>query len=286
MVSCWHRHIVAPKGVHASEDRCMLVYEYVPNGSLEDHLFPPRADSVFKPERRIFLGWPQRMRIALGTARGLAFLHEDCNPRIIHRDVKPSNILLDEELEAKVADFGLAKFSAGDETHISTGVRGTWGYISPEYVSTGQVTDKSDVYSFGVVLLSLVTGRRPMDTTDESNEPTFLTEWAWDVAEAGSYLSLVDPGLAQDLPEHEASILVAIKVGLMCVHTVISQRPSMQECVAMLSMQAKVPELPRRPLTFFSSHSERTDEAGSYVSLATRGSTSNSTPSWQGLGSS
>ncbi|GAQ91607.1 Protein kinase superfamily protein [Klebsormidium nitens] len=269
MAACRHRHIVAPKGVHASEEHCVVVYEYIPNGSVDDHLFQPRPDAIVRPEKQGFLDWPQRLRIAIGTAKGLAYLHEDCNPRIIHRDVKPSNILLGEDMEAKVADFGLAKFTGDDETHVSTGVRGTWGYISPEYVAHGQVSEKSDVYSFGVVLLSLVAGRRPVETEREEGQ-VFLTEWAWAAAETGDFVSILEPALASALPEHEASILTAIKVGLLCVHTIMSYRPTVRECVAMLSGQMEVPPLPQKPMTIFTVPSDRTSTSA--VTMSTQNS--------------
>ncbi|GAQ86301.1 Protein kinase superfamily protein [Klebsormidium nitens] len=273
MVSCRHRHILTINGVHASDRQILLVYEYMTNGSLEDHLFTTPGESTKQMNKpAIFLDWPRRLKIALGTAKGLAYLHEDCKPRIIHRDVKPSNILLDQELEAKVGDFGLAKFTKDEETHVSTGVRGTWGFLSPEYVATGQVSEKSDVYAFGVVLLSLVTGRRPTDSEREAEE-VFLTEWAWNVAGSGELLKLVDPALVEAIPVHEQTITVAIKVGLMCVHTVVNLRPTMRECFAMLSQQMELPSLPERPTTLFTVSSGRTNQS---TSFATQSSTDTS----------
>ncbi|EMS68316.1 Proline-rich receptor-like protein kinase PERK4 [Triticum urartu] len=111
------------------------------------------------------MAWPTRLRIALGAAKGLAYLHEDCHPRIIHRDIKSANILLDNNFEAMVADFGLAKLTYDGITHVSTRIMGTFGYLAPEYASSGKLTEKSDVYSYGVMLVELITGRRPIDAT-------------------------------------------------------------------------------------------------------------------------
>ncbi|KAK9280827.1 hypothetical protein L1049_003716 [Liquidambar formosana] len=122
------------------------------------------------------MSWTTRMKIALGTAKGLAYLHEDCQPKIIHRDIKAANILLDYNFEGKVADFGLAKFSSDADTHVSTRVMGTFGYLAPEYAASGKLTDKSDVYSFGVLLLELITGRQPMDKTQSFKDDS-MVDW-------------------------------------------------------------------------------------------------------------
>nr|GMD58829.1 putative proline-rich receptor-like protein kinase PERK6 [Ipomoea batatas] len=121
------------------------------------------------------MDWATRLKIALGSAKGLAYLHEDCHPRIIHRDIKAANILLDENFEAMVADFGLAKLSNDNNTHVSTRVMGTFGYLAPEYASSGKLTDRSDVFSFGVMLLEFITGHPPVDLTGEMEDS--LVEW-------------------------------------------------------------------------------------------------------------
>ncbi|KAB5574216.1 hypothetical protein DKX38_001410 [Salix brachista] len=122
------------------------------------------------------MNWSTTMRIAVGAAKGLAYLHEHCQPKIIHRDIKASNILIDNSFEAKVADFGLAKHSLDTETHVSTRVMGTFGYMAPEYASSGKLTVKSDVYSFGVVLLELISGRRPVDRTQSCTDDS-IVDW-------------------------------------------------------------------------------------------------------------
>ncbi|KAF5954865.1 hypothetical protein HYC85_007721 [Camellia sinensis] len=139
-----HRHLVSLVGYCIADAQRMLVYEFVPNDSLEFHLYG---------EGRTPMDFPTRLKIALGSAKGFAYLHEDCHPRIIHRDIKAANILIDEHFDAKVADFGLAKLSSDNYTHVSTRIMGTFGYLAPEYASSGKLTEKSDVYSYGVVTL-------------------------------------------------------------------------------------------------------------------------------------
>ncbi|GMP63442.1 hypothetical protein CsSME_00025135 [Camellia sinensis var. sinensis] len=152
-----HKNIVSLVGFCFEQDEQMLVYEYIPNGTLRESLLGKSG---------IRLDWMRRLRIALGSARGLQYLHELANPTIIHRDVKTNNILLDERLNAKVADFGLSKSKAigdSEKDHITTQVKGTMGYMDPEYYMTNQLTEKSDVYSFGVVMLELITARQPIE---------------------------------------------------------------------------------------------------------------------------
>ncbi|CAN8229663.1 unnamed protein product [Cochlearia groenlandica] len=166
-----HKHLVSLVGYCINGDKRLLVYEFVPKDTLEFHLHGNEG---------IVLEWEMRLRIAVGAAKGLAYLHEDCSPTIIHRDIKAANILLDSKYEAKVSDFGLAKFFSDTNssvTHISTRVVGTFGYMAPEYASSGKVTDKSDVYSFGVVLLELITGRTPIFAKDSTTNQS-LVDWA------------------------------------------------------------------------------------------------------------
>ncbi|GAQ91140.1 Protein kinase superfamily protein [Klebsormidium nitens] len=254
MSRCRHKHLVQLLGVCVSDNHFVLVYEYMVNGSLEDHLYVPLADAE-KVEGRgnpVFLTWQMRLKIAVGTAKGLTYLHEDCSPKIIHRDVKPSNILLDKQFDAKVCDFGLAKFSDDGATHISTGIAGTWGYLAPEYVATSQLTEKSDVYSYGVVLLTLISGRRPTEAGLPEDE-VFLPEYAWIVAEQGRLRCLVDPRLAADpdFEKHWESMERVLRIALFCVHTVVTTRPTMRQCIAMLQGDMEVPTLPSRPMTLY-----------------------------------
>lgn len=181
-----HPNLVKLIGYCIEDDQRMLVYEFMPRGSLENHLF----------RRSLPLPWSIRMKIALGAAKGLAFLHEEAERPVIYRDFKTSNILLDADYNAKLSDFGLAKDGPeGDKTHVSTRVMGTYGYAAPEYVMTGHLTSKSDVYSFGVVLLEMLTGRRSMDKTRPNGEHN-LVEWARPcLGERKKFYRIIDPRL-------------------------------------------------------------------------------------------
>ncbi|EEF50863.1 somatic embryogenesis receptor kinase, putative [Ricinus communis] len=197
-----HRHLVSLVGYCIAGGKRLLVYEFLPNSTLEFHLYG---------KGRPTMDWPTRLKIALGSARGLAYLHEDCHPRIIHRDIKAANILLDYNFEAKVADFGLAKLSNDNNTHVSTRVMGTFGYLAPEYASSGKLTDKSDVFSFGVMLLELITGRRPVDLTSDMDES--LVDWARPICasalENGDFSELADPRLEGNYDPAEMARMVA-----------------------------------------------------------------------------
>ncbi|KAL8138644.1 hypothetical protein V2J09_004645, partial [Rumex salicifolius] len=227
------KHLVSLVGYCISGDQRLLVYEFVPNKTLEFHLHegsPP-------------MNWSTRLKIALGAASGLAYLHEDCHPKIIHRDIKASNILLDDDFEAKVADFGLAKFSNDNDTHVSTRVMGTFGYLAPEYASSGKLTEKSDVYSFGVVLLELITGRRPIDKghcfMDDS-----MVEWARpllrEALETGKFEGLVDPNL-EDYNSSEMSQMLACAAA--CVQHSARRRPRMSQITEALEGNLSIDEI-------------------------------------------
>ncbi|KAK9699504.1 hypothetical protein RND81_08G177900 [Saponaria officinalis] len=165
-----HPNLVNLIGYCADGDQRLLVYEYMPLGSLEDHLHD------LPPDKRR-LDWTTRMKIAAGAAKGLEYLHDKANPPVIYRDLKCSNILLDEMYNPKLSDFGLAKLGPiGDKTHVSTRVMGTYGYCAPEYAMTGQLTIKSDVYSFGVVLLEIVTGRKAIDHSKTNGEHNLVAQ--------------------------------------------------------------------------------------------------------------
>ncbi|XP_022863488.1 serine/threonine-protein kinase PBL27-like [Olea europaea var. sylvestris] len=168
-----HPNLVNLIGYCADGDQRLLVYEYMPLGSLEDHLHD------LPPDKKL-LDWNMRMKIAAGAAKGLEYLHDKANPPVIYRDLKCSNILLDEAYHPKLSDFGLAKLGpVGDNTHVSTRVMGTYGYCAPEYAMTGQLTLKSDVYSFGVVLLEIITGRKAIDNSRAAEEHN-LVAWVRD----------------------------------------------------------------------------------------------------------
>nr|XP_025655033.1 proline-rich receptor-like protein kinase PERK9 [Arachis hypogaea] len=218
-----HRHLVSLVGYCIQDTRRLLVYDYVPNNTLYFHLHG---------DGRPVLEWANRVKIAAGAARGIAYLHEDCNPRIIHRDIKSSNILLDYNFEAKVSDFGLAKLALDANTHITTRVMGTFGYVAPEYASSGKLTEKSDVYSFGVVLLELITGRKPVDTSQPLGDES-LVEWARPllshVLDSGELGILTDPRLEKNYVESE--IFCMIEVAASCVRHSAAKRPRMGQVV-------------------------------------------------------
>ncbi|KAH9603143.1 hypothetical protein KSS87_002723 [Heliosperma pusillum] len=225
-----HPNLVNLIGYCADGDQRLLVYEYMSLGSLEDHLhdLPPN-------KRR--LDWITRMKIAAGAARGLEYLHDKANPPVIYRDLKCSNILLDEKYNPKLSDFGLAKLGPiGDKTHVSTRVMGTYGYCAPEYAMTGQLTIKSDVYSFGVVLLEIVTGRKAIDhskTTGEQN----LVAWARPLLkDRRKFYQMVDPTLQTGYPER--GLYQALTIASTCLHDQPNIRPIMADVVTALTYLA------------------------------------------------
>ncbi|XP_019416475.1 PREDICTED: proline-rich receptor-like protein kinase PERK4 [Lupinus angustifolius] len=221
-----HRHLVSLVGYSISDSKKLLVYEFVPNKTLEYHLHG---------KGRPVMDWGTRLRIAIGSAKGLAYLHEDCHPRIIHRDIKAANILIENNFDAKVSDFGLAKFSQDTNTHVSTRVMGTFGYMAPEYASSGKLTDKSDVFSYGIMLLELITGRRPIDNTAQYEDQS-LVDWARPVCvkaiESGSFEELVDPRLEGNYIIQEIAHMVACASA--CVRHSAKRRPRMSQVVRVL----------------------------------------------------
>ncbi|XP_021741525.1 proline-rich receptor-like protein kinase PERK1 [Chenopodium quinoa] len=230
-----HKHLVSLVGYCITGAHRLLVYEFVPNGTMEFHLHGKGQPTM---------EWPTRLRIALGAAKGLAYLHEDCHPKIIHRDIKAANILLDNKFEAMVADFGLAKLSSDVNTHISTRVMGTFGYLAPEYASSGKLTDKSDVFSFGVMLLELITGRRPVDPTNAYMDDS-LVDWARPLLtralEENNFDSLVDPHLQNNYNPNEMARMVACAAA--SVRHSARRRPRMSQVVRALEGEVSLSDL-------------------------------------------
>ncbi|MBA0552071.1 hypothetical protein Golob_022913 [Gossypium lobatum] len=227
IISCvHHRHLVSLVGYCIIGEKRLLVYEFVPNNTLEFHLHG---------KERPVMNWSTRMKIAFGAAKGLAYLHEDCKPKIIHRDIKAANILLDESFEARVADFGLAKSSLDTDTHVSTRVMGTFGYMAPEYASSGKLTEKSDVFSFGVVLLELITGRRPVDKTQPFFDDS-IVDWARPLLsqalEHRNFDAFVDSRLQKDYDSDEMTRMVACAAA--CVRHSARNRPRMSQVLRVL----------------------------------------------------
>ncbi|KAL7582365.1 receptor-like serine/threonine-protein kinase ALE2 isoform X1 [Lactuca sativa] len=222
-----HRNLVKLIGICIEGRTRCLVYELVPNGSVESHLHG--VDKERGP-----LDWDGRLKIALGAARGLAYLHEDSNPRVIHRDFKASNVLLEDDFTPKVSDFGLAREATEGSSHISTRVMGTFGYVAPEYAMTGHLLVKSDVYSYGVVLLELLSGRKPVDMSQPPGEENLVT-WARPLLTTREGLQqLVDPSLFGTYDFDDMAKVAAI--ASMCVHPEVTQRPFMGEVVQALKL--------------------------------------------------
>ncbi|XP_058219408.1 probable LRR receptor-like serine/threonine-protein kinase At1g07650 [Rhododendron vialii] len=229
-----HPNLVKLYGCCVEGNQLLLVYEYMENNCVSRALFGRDASCKLK------LDWPIRRKICLGIARGLAYLHEESRLKIVHRDIKTSNVLLDKDLNAKISDFGLAKLYEDDHTHISTRVAGTIGYMAPEYAMRGYLTDKADVYSFGVVALEIVSGKsntnyRPME------EFVYLLDWAYVLQERGSLLELVDPDLGSEYSSEEA--MVMLNVALLCTNASPTLRPTMSQVVSMLEGRTAVQDL-------------------------------------------
>ncbi|XP_031285235.1 probable LRR receptor-like serine/threonine-protein kinase At1g56140 [Pistacia vera] len=261
-----HRNLVKLHGCCYEGEQRMLVYEYLENGSLDKALFARKESLV--------LDWSTRYDICLGVARGLAYLHEESRLRIIHRDVKTSNILLDGNLIPKISDFGLAKLFEDEKTHISTHVAGTFGYLAPEYVIRGHLTEKIDVFAFGIMILEVVSGRPNWDSSLEEGKK-YLLGWAWHLHKNNCQLELVDSKLSE-LCEKEVKDLIG--VALLCTQTLPSSRPLMSRVIAMLCGDMEVSRVNSKPAyltewafddvtTFFSDDiNEECEDTSHYVS--------------------
>ncbi|XP_039055130.1 protein NSP-INTERACTING KINASE 3-like isoform X2 [Hibiscus syriacus] len=220
-----HRNLLRLSGFCTTENERLLVYPYMPNGSVACRL---RENIHGRPA----LDWARRKRIALGTARGLVYLHEQCDPKIIHRDVKAANILLDEDFEAVVGDFGLAKLLDHRDSHVTTAVRGTVGHIAPEYLSTGQSSEKTDVFGFGILLLELITGQKALDLGRAANQKGVMLDWVKKLHQEGKLSLLVDKDLKGSFDRIELEEMV--QVALLCTQFNPLHRPKMSEVLRML----------------------------------------------------
>ncbi|OAY55823.1 somatic embryogenesis receptor kinase 1 isoform X2 [Manihot esculenta] len=220
-----HQNILSLRGFCTTPSERLLVYPYLANGSLASCL---RERPLSQPA----LDWPTRKRIALGSARGLVYLHDQCDPKIVHRDVKAANILLDENFEAVVGDFGLAKLLHYNDTHITTEVCGTIGHIAPEYLSSGTCSEKTDVFGYGVMLLELIAGLRAFDLARLANDDdVMLLDWVKGVLREKSLEKMVDPNLHGNYIEAEMEQL--IQIALLCTQSLPLYRPKMSEVTRM-----------------------------------------------------
>ncbi|KAI4299363.1 hypothetical protein L6164_032830 [Bauhinia variegata] len=226
-----HPNLVELLGCCVQGQKRILVYEYMENNSLSLTLLGSR-------NTRIKLDWSKRSAICTGTAKGLAFLHEELEPRIVHRDIKASNILLDRDFNPKIGDFGVAKLFPDDITHISTKIAGTTGYLAPEYALGGQLTMKADIYSFGVLIFEIISGKSGA-RTNWGGTMKFLLEWAWELYKEGRLLELVDSEMGE-FPEKE--VIRYMKVALFCTQAAASRRPLMSQVVDMLFKNIRLNE--------------------------------------------
>ncbi|GFY84372.1 leucine-rich repeat protein kinase family protein [Actinidia rufa] len=232
-----HRNIVRLLGCCSNSDCTMLLYEYMPNGSLDDLLHGKNKGD------NLVADWLTRYKITLGVAQGICYLHHDCDPVIVHRDLKPSNILLDGEMEARVADFGVAKLIDCDES--MSVIAGSYGYIAPEYAYTLQVDEKSDIYSFGVVLMEVLTGKRSVDS--EFGEGNSIVDWVKSkIKTKQGPIEVLDKNAGASCASVREEMMLLLKVALICTSQNPADRPSMRDVVSMLQEAKPKRKLPGR----------------------------------------
>nr|GMD55607.1 probable receptor-like protein kinase At1g11050 [Ipomoea batatas] len=258
-----HRNLLPLRGFCVTSDsllgkRRFLVYDFMQNGSLHDHLF-------LQSRNRPKLSWPQRKNIILDVAKALAYLHHEIKPGIYHRDIKPTNILLDSKMKARVADFGLAKQTEEGQSHITTRVAGTYGYLAPEYALYGQLTEKSDVYSFGILILEIVSGRRALDMSSTSS--VLIADWAWALVKSSNAEEIFDISIREEGPKRVMERFAL--VGILCAHVMVALRPTISDALKMLEGDIDIPTLPDRPLPL-SHESFRSSSQYSSISIIER----------------
>ncbi|WZY98239.1 hypothetical protein YC2023_070568 [Brassica napus] len=229
-----HKNLVRLLGCSIEGPKSLLVYEYVQNRSLDQILFMKNTVHI--------LSWKQRFTIIIGISEGLEYLHRGSEVKIIHRDIKTSNILLDQNLSPKIADFGLARSLGTDKTQTNTGIAGTLGYLAPEYLIKGQLTEKADVYAYGVLIIEIATGKK---NNAFSQGTSSVLHSVWEHFKADTLKSSVDPRLKGMFTEEDA--LKVLEIGLLCVQSSVELRPSMSEIVYMLKNNDCKFDSPRQP---------------------------------------
>ena len=232
--SIHHVHLVQLKGFCAEGHYRLLVYEYMGKGSLDRWIFQNN-------EGIPLLDWNTRFNIAVGIAKGLAYLHEECEVKIVHCDIKPENVLLDDNFAAKVSDFGLAKLMDREQSLVCTQLRGTRGYLAPEWIFEYAISEKSDVYSYGMLLLEIIAGRKNYDPR-QSSDKAYLPTYAFKMREEENLKEILDPKLETD--EEDERVVTAIKVALWCIQEDMHLRPPMTKVVQMLEGHCVVPQPP------------------------------------------
>lgn len=219
-----HPNLVMLIGYHASETEMFLIYNYLSGGNLEDFI---------KERSKPALEWKTLHKIALDVARALAYLHEQCSPKVLHRDIKPSNILLDNNYNAYLSDFGLSKLLGTSQSHVTTGVAGTFGYVAPEYAMTCRVSEKADVYSYGIVILELISDKRALDPSFSSHENGFnIVSWAHMMLSKGKAKEVFTKGLWETGPQDD--LVEVLHLALKCTVDSLSIRPTMKQAVKLL----------------------------------------------------
>ncbi|ONK79358.1 uncharacterized protein A4U43_C01F5550 [Asparagus officinalis] len=246
-----HKNLVQLQGWCTDKNELLLVYEFMPNGSLDKILYPKPGSDPY-----LLFNWERRYNVAVGLASVVAYLHQECEQRVIHRDIKTSNIMLDSEFNPRLGDFGLARLMDHNMSPVSTLTAGTMGYLAPEYLQYGKYTEKTDVFSYGVVVLEVCCGRRPIDKEGEGKEAKLvnLVDWVWGLYSKDRILEAVDERLNGDSDKDQ--MLRLLLLGLSCVNPNSEERPSMRRVVQILNGEAELLVVPKvKPMLLLSSSS-------------------------------